>query len=125
VDAAHVAPENVGAIAAVGVDAIVDAMWYVFDPAKHAVRPDVDAQLGKLASLVAPYEPHVVAFYVFDEPYIDANAVPRDVLEDGIARVTNEVPSIPRYITFVHHCFDPAALCPAWCTLYLCHCGVS
>jgi hypothetical protein len=109
VDAVHVAPEQVERAEAAGLDAIVDVMWHVFDPSRHGVRQDVDEQLGRLAALLAGHERRVRAFYVFDEPYIDANAVPRRALEDGIARVKARFPGIPTYVTFAHHCFDPEA----------------
>ena len=96
-----------------GVDVIVDLHWELFDYASHTVRPDLATRLAQLAAAVAPVRGRVRAFYLIDEPYIAGHLIPRTELEVAIAAVESEFAEIPTYITFAHHCFDPASTDPA------------
>jgi hypothetical protein len=106
-NAGHVSPESLTTIGASGPAVIVDVLWYLFDAAGH-LAPNLVANLDRLQLLLAGHESRVRAFYVFDEPYLDAHRTPRAVLEQGIAALKARFPGVPAYITFGHHCFDPA-----------------
>ncbi len=90
-----------------GVDVIVDLHWYLFDYTTHTVRADLAAQLDALEVAAGPVLGRVRAFYLIDEPYIGSHLIPRAELETAIAAIEARFPSVPTYITFAHHCFDP------------------
>ncbi len=89
------------------VDVIVDLHWYLFDYATHTVHANLEANLDTVENLAAPVLGRVRAFYLIDEPYIEAWQIPRAELEAAIAAVEGRFPGVPTYITFAHHCFDP------------------
>ncbi|MFV8754222.1 hypothetical protein ACNOYE_27070 [Nannocystaceae bacterium ST9] len=95
------------------VDVIVDLHWVLFDYETHTVRADLDAQLDTVAAAVEPVLHRVRAFYLIDEPYVLVHQMPRAELEKAIAAVEDRFPDVPTYITFAHHCFDPASGDPA------------
>jgi hypothetical protein len=92
-----------------GVDVIVDLHWNLFDFTTHTVRADLAAQLDSIAAAVNPVASRVRALYLIDEPYVADHLIPRSQLEQAITTVKNRFPSIPTYITFAHHCFDPSS----------------
>ncbi|MBI5545462.1 MAG: hypothetical protein HY901_16370 [Deltaproteobacteria bacterium] len=105
--AGHVTPPYLGSLGATSPDVIVDVIWYLFTN-RGELAPYLSDNLDRLQRELAGRESRVRAFYVFDEPYLDVHATPRTVLEQGIAALKTRFPNIPAYITFAHHCFDPA-----------------
>jgi hypothetical protein len=92
-----------------GIDVVVDLHWNLFDYERHAVRSDLAAQLDAVDTALAGRLHRVQAFYLIDEPYIAGHEIRREELELAIAAVHAGFPGIPTYITFAHHCFDPAS----------------
>ncbi len=103
--AAHVTPEFVASSNG-DTKLIVDVFWYLFDM-QGGLSPQIDENLNSLESMLAGQENKILAFYVFDEPYITGHNTPRSVLETGIAKLKERFPDTPTYITFGLHCFDP------------------
>ncbi len=110
--AGHAAPNLLAGVPE-GTRLIVDVVWYLFKPSEGALNPNIEANLNALEGLLDGVEDRVAAFYVFDEPYLDVRQTPRTVLEQGIAALKERFPTIPTYITFAHHCFDPQVVDPA------------
>ena len=92
-----------------GVDVIVDLHWELFDYATHTLRADFNARLDVLEAAMRPHAARVRALYLIDEPYVVGHEIPRPVLEAAITALHTRFPSMPTYITFAHHCFDPAS----------------
>ena len=92
-----------------GLDVIVDLHWQMFDYTAHTVRTDIANQLDTIANAVNPVRDRVRALYLVDEPYLAGHLIPRQELERAITLVKSRFPGIPTYITFAHHCFDPAS----------------
>ena len=107
-NAVHVSPESIPNITADGPAWIVDVMWWLFD-VPGQVASNVEDRLDVLEATLAGKESRVLAFYVYDEPYLNAHATSRTTLEQGIAALKAWYPAIPTYLTFAHHCFDPSA----------------
>ena len=103
--AAHVTPEFVASSNG-DTKLIVDVFWYLFDM-QGGLSPQIDENLNSLESILAGQENKILAFYVFDEPYVTGHNTPRSVLEAGIAKLKERFPDTPTYITFGLHCFDP------------------
>lgn len=91
------------------VDVILDLYWDLFDVTTHTARADLAQQVVAIAADVAPVKARVRALYLMDEPYVAGHALPRAELEKAIAAIQGAVPGIPTYITFAHHCVDPAS----------------
>ena len=96
-----------------GLDVIVDLHWELFDYTTHTVRADIATRLDDIATTAAPVLGRVRALYLIDEPYIGGHLIPRSELDKAIAAVESRFPGVPTYITFAHHCFDPASTDPA------------
>jgi len=112
VQAGHIDVAGLGRPLPDGVDVIVDLHWELFDYATHTIRGDIDERLDAVARAASPVLPRVRAFYLIDEPYLAGHEIPRPELEAAIARIESRFPGIPTYITFAHHCFDPASTDP-------------
>ncbi len=107
--AAHVDLARLAAPLPDGIDVVVDLHWQLFDYAAHTVRGDLAAQLEAVAAAIGDRLHRVRALYLIDEPYIAGHAIPRAQLEAAIVAVESRFPGVPTYITFAHHCFDPAS----------------
>lgn len=114
-NAVHVATDALAELADDGPRLIVDVLEYLF-VIPGQLHPEIEARLDTLQALLAGKESRVLAFYVYDEPYLDSHVTPRQTLEQGIARLKARYPHIPTYITFAHHCFDPSAPSDKACT---------
>jgi hypothetical protein len=91
---------------------ILDVYWYVYNYTSFKVRTDINASLETLSSQISTYvkQDKIAAFYVMDEPNI--HSFSNAEIEAGIAALKKVFPTIPTYLVFAEHCFDPSFKCP-------------
>lgn len=110
--AAHFDSSNFTILSTSNVKAILDVYDYVFSP-QCAILPHAASVLKILHHNLDSQGllPKILALYVYDEPFI--NGCTLETVETGLALLKSVFPSIPTYITFARHCFDPEFPDPA------------